>query len=551
MNGSERAVGYVNDVLNGDVPAPELVRLACQRFADDLERPDLVFDSAEADRHVRNIEKLPHVKGRWAGKPITLEPWQCFWVCNIFGWFWKATNLRRFRQAYVQVPRKNGKSLTAILIALEMFAADNEGGAEVYLGATSQEQAKDLLFLPARRIVEKCEKFRDHFGIEVNASTLVIPETFGQLKSVIRKPDDGYNPHCAVVDEYHEHETDDQWSTFDTGMGSREQPLLLTVTTAGSNLGGPCKEYRDDCARILHGEQVDSRFVLIYEPDEDDDWSDEAVLRKVNPNIGVSVSEDYLIDQLAQARRSASKQNAFRTKHLNQWVGAKVAWMNMLAWQRQKRDTLLDDYRACPAYLGLDLASKRDVAAVSAVVPQGDEYVTFQWFFAPEAAADDNDKYREYQTAGVLELTPGNATDYGRIEDKLSELAGFFDIRGVGFDQWQAQYMAQRLMERGLPMTEFPHQVRTMSDPMKEVEALVLDRRLWHDGNPAMTWMMGNVMAKADAKENVYPTKANPNDPRCKIDGVVALIMAMGLALREKNEGSIDDWLNDPVAFPA
>jgi len=549
MTGSERARQYVDDVLAGRLDVPELVRLACQRFIDDLTRPEFVFDAAKADAAVGNIEQLPHVKGRWSGDHIKLEPWQCFWVASIFGWTWAETGYRRFRYAYAQIPRKNGKSLTAIAIALQFFAADDEQGAEVYLGATSEAQARDLLFLPTRRMVETCPQFRKFYGIEVNASTLVIGSSFSRLKSVIRKPDDGYNPHCAVVDEYHEHETDAQWSTFDTGMGSREQPLLLTVTTAGSNLGGPCKEYRDDCERILKSGGGDSTFALIYEPDETDAWDDPATLRKVNPNIGVSVSEAYLLDQLDQARRSASKQNAFRTKHLNQWVGAKVAWMNMLAWQRQKRAMDPEQYRARPAYLGIDLASKKDVAAVAVIVPDGDAYATFQWYYAPEAAALDNEKYRELATAGVLALTPGSATDYGEIEAKLEELAALFDIRQVGFDQWQAQYLAQRLMERGLPMTEFPHQVRTFSDPMKEIEALVLDRRLWHDGNKATTWMMGNVMGKADAKENIYPTRSRPHDPACKIDGVVAMVMAMGLAMRARETGTIDDWLNNPVAM--
>jgi phage terminase large subunit-like protein len=225
------------------------------------------------------------------------------------------------------------------------------------------------------------------------------------------------------------------------------------------------------------------------------------------------------------------------------WVGAKVAWMNMVCWQRQYRPQKLEDFAGRPAWLGLDLASKKDVAAIGIIIPEGSAYNAFVKLYAPEAAAEDNEIYRKYQTAGELVLTPGSATDYGFIENDLAELATHLDVQAVGFDEWQAQYLAQRMMERGMEMESFPHQVRTMSDPMKELEALVLDGRLWHNGNSALNWMMGNVMVRQDAKDNIFPTKSNPADPRCKIDGVVALIMAMGLAVREREEGSMDDWL--------
>jgi len=550
MDGTTRAIQYADGVLDGSIAAPELVKLACRRFVADRERDDITFREDVANDAIENIELLEHVKGRWQGEPVRLEPWQCFIVANLFGFVWKGTKRRRFRYGYIQVPRKNGKSFLAICIALQLFAADDEPGAEVYLGATGQDQARDLLFLPAKRIAEQCKEFREHYGIEVNASTLVIPDSFSRLKSVIKKPDDGYSPHGVVIDEYHEHEDASQFDTFNTGMGAREQPLMLVTTTAGSNLAGPCKEYRDDCVRVLEGQPGDSRFVMIFEPDVDDEWDDPDVLRKVNPNIGVSVSEAYLLDQLEQARASASLQNAYRTKHLNQWVGAKVAWMNMLAWQRQKRTLDMDDFKARPAFLGIDLASKKDVAAVAILtsLPDGN-HVTFQRFYAPESAAEDNEKYRRWERSGHMVLTPGAATDYATIEADIAALADHFDVRGVAFDNWQAQYLAQRLMERGLPMEEFPHQVRTMSDPMKELEAMVLDDQLVHDGNPVMTEHMGYVAAKADAKDNIYPNKSNPNDPRCKIDGVVALIMAVGLMTREREMGSLDDWLTDPVAM--
>jgi phage terminase large subunit-like protein len=547
VDGVSRANQYVDGVLGGSICAPKLVRLACERYKRDLRDKRFRFDADSANGAISNIEKLPHVKGKWQGRPLKLEPFQCFIVANLFGFKWAETGLRRFREAYLQQPRKNGKTTLIIGIALVLFGPDMEPGAEVYLGATGQDQARRLLYQPARYMVDRCPKFKDRFGIETAQSAMTIPENFSRLMAVIGKPDDGDSPHAGIVDEWHEHETSDQYDTFATGMGAREQPMLIVITTAGSNLGGPCKEHRDDCVKILEGHaESDSRFILIYEPDEDDAWDDPATLRKVNPNIGVSVSEAYLLDQLEQAKRSATKQNTFKTKHLNCWVGARTAWMNMLAWQRQKREMRLEDFAGSDAWLAIDLASKKDVAAINVLIPDGRDFVTFSRFYAPEAAAEENEKYREYATGGWLTLTPGSATDYGEIENEIDRLARILNVREAGFDPWQAQMLMQRLSVRGMPVVEFPHQVRTFSDPMKEIEALALDRRLWHDGNPCMTWMVSNCTAKVDAKDNIYPRKERDAE---KIDGLVALIMSMGLAMRARDEGDFDDWLANPVGF--
>jgi phage terminase large subunit-like protein len=219
--------------------------------------------------------------------------------------------------------------------------------------------------------------------------------------------------------------------------------------------------------------------------------------------------------------------------------------MNMLAWKRQQRkDMVLEDYAGKRAWLGVDLASKKDLAAISILIPDGNDYVTFYEFFAPEAAADENIQYRNL--SDWITFTPGSATDYEYIEERLRQLATTLEIAEISFDPWQAQYLMQRMLAEGMPVMEFPHQVRTMSDPMKEVEALVLDGRLWHN-NPVMDWMMSNVVTKADAKENIYPTKAQKNDDKSKIDGVVALIMAMGRFLAAEDAGDFDEFLANPI----
>jgi phage terminase large subunit-like protein len=543
------ALQYALDVTEGRILTGRLTRLACQRFLNDLKRDDIWFDEVAANRECNFIERLPHVKGKWAAKKetIKLEPWQSFAECNLYGWKWKRNNLRRFRESYEEVARKNAKSTRLAGRALYMFCEDGEFGAEVYSGATSEKQAYEV-FRPAHQMVKRTPKLQRHYDIEAPVKSLYIVSNGSRFEPLIGKPGDGASPSFAVVDEYHEHPSDDLYETMLTGMGAREQPLISAITTAGSNLSGPCYEKRLDAIKVLEGTVVDdSLFVLIYTIDEDDQWDDPECLVKANPNLDVSVSRDFLLTQLDKARRSASLQNAFRTKHLNQWVGSKVAWMNMLAWQRQKMPCVLQDFSGKRAWLSVDLNSKIDLAAIGILIPDGNKFRVFAEFFVPETAAENNDTYRMYREH--LTVTPGNATDYGFIEERLKQLAAILDVQEVAFDQWQAQYLAQRMISQGMNMVEFPHQVRTMSDPMKELEALVLDGRLTHDGNPILTWNMANTVCKSDAKENIYPTKERPHDDKCKIDGVVALIMAMGRYLATEDQGGFDDFLANPVRF--
>ncbi|HEK1349016.1 TPA: terminase large subunit [Pseudomonas aeruginosa] len=555
MTPSDIARQYASDVVSGGIVACRYVKLACQRFLNDLDRQGdddwpYVFDEAKADRAVKFMQLMPHTKGKWSASKSKLmfEPWQVFIEANIFGWVKKDTGKRRFREAYEEIPRKNGKSARLAARGIYLFAADGESGAEVYSGATTEKQAFEV-FRPAWMMAHKLENLRNRFGIELsgnqkNPGPMFVMEDMSKFETVIGNPGDGASPHAALVDEYHEHDTDALVDTMQTGMGAREQPLLSIITTAGSNLGGPCYEKRRDVIRILEGQTIDETiFGIIYTIDEDDPWDAPASLIKANPNYGVSVFPDFLLAQLQQAKRSASKQNAFRTKHLNQWVGARTVWMNMLAWQRQKRDFTIADMAGCRCWMALDLASKKDVAALVMLFEKAGQFYCTPRFYAPEAAAEENEKYQNFALEGHLVLTPGSMTDYAFIEADILDLAKQIDLQDSAFDDWQANYLITRLSNTSIPVVDFNQTVKNMSDPMKEVEARVIARTLWHDGNPVMTWMMGNVAAKIDAKENIYPRKENDNDPNCKIDGPVALIMAMGRALVAGVDDG-DDFMN-------
>lgn len=551
MTYTKSATQWAKSVVSGKEIRCRFVQLACKRFLDDLKKTrrkrgwTYYYDEEEAERRCAWLECLPHVKGKWAahGDTLKLSPWQAFIVCNLFGWKSVKTGFRRFREAYSELPRKNGKSLLAAGIGLNMFTSDDEYGAEVYSGATSEKQAWEV-FRPAKQICQRTDELREAYDVEVNAKSLVILSQGNRFEPIIGNPGDGASPSCAIVDEFHEHKSGDLVDTMVTGMGAREQPLLFVITTAGSDFGGPCREKRDDLIRILEGTVTDETvFGIIFTIDEDDRWDTEQALRKANPNYGVSVNREFLLSELAKARRSATKQNAFKTKHLNLWVGAKASWMNMLAFQVCKRPRLkMAKFHGQRAWLGVDLASRVDVASVAILIPQGERVHAFYRHYLPEDTVYQetrNDRYKAWAESGVLETTPGDVIDFDVIEDDLKDLASQLEIVEVAFDPFQATQFSTHMMDEGFDMIEVRPTVLNFSEPMKELEALILQKKFLYDGDPVLTWMMGNVVAKLDKKDNIYPDKERPEN---KIDGVVATIMAMNRWMAEKDDQMPADY---------
>lgn len=554
---SESAKAYARNVVAGKVPAGKFVKLACQRFLDDLKRKGkdwpYTFDAARADRAIRFMQLMPHTKGKWSAKKERLEfqPWQCFIEANIFGWVVKGTGLRRFRKAYEEEPRKNGKSIRLAARGLYLFAADGESGAEVYSGATTEKQAHEI-YRPAWQMVNKLPALRERFGIDQsgnpkNPGPMFKLEDMSKFEPLVGKPGDGSSPHAALIDEYHEHDSDHMVDAMETGMGAREQPLLSIITTAGTNINSPCYEFRRDVIAILEGRAQDETiFGIIYGIDEGDDWQDPASLVKANPNFGVSVFPEFLLAQLEQAKRSATKQSAFRTKHLNEWIGARAAWMNMAAWSRQASRFTIADCAGWRCWIALDLASRKDLAALVMLFERDGVWRVLARFWAPESAAEENERYRKFAMTGDLTLTPGNMTDFAFIEEEVLSLAPQVDLQGVAVDPYQAAYLISRLETHGIEAVSYGNTVLNMSAPMKEVEGLILDGKLYHDGNPLLTWTMGNVAMKKDAKDNVFPRKEHEGED-CKIDGAVALIMAKGLAGQADDSAGFDDFLRNPL----
>ena len=313
-------------------------------------------------------------------------------------------------------------------------------------------------------------------------------------------------------------------------MGARTQPLSLIVSTAGDNLAGPCRADWLDCQNILEGTVKDEQvFAVIYTIDPDVDWTSEAALRMANPNYDISVTGEFLMAQQTQAINSPRHQGHFKTKHLNIWVQARDAFINMQRWAECKVTGLkLSDLFGKRCVIGMDLASKIDLTALVLVFPlENGRYAMFGKYYLPEETVEqpENQHYRTWHAAGHLTATEGNATDYFHVLDDIKELAAMFDVQEIAYDPYNATMLVTALQNENLPMVEFGQTVLNMSEPMKQVEALIKDRKIEHDGDPVMEWAMSNVTAQLDRKDNIYPTKERPEN---KIDPFVALCLAMG-----------------------
>lgn len=542
---AQRAIGYAQAVVSGTVPAAKPTIGACRRFLEDLGRDwRYYFDHGAANRACGFIEMLPHIKGVWARKRerIRLEDWQCFIIANVFGWLDRDTGLRRFRTSYVEVPRKNAKSTLAAGVGLYALALDGEPGAEVYSAATTREQAK-IVWDVAKSMCKKRTDMCDALGIEPRAHALWIEDAASVFRALSADGEtlDGLNIHCAIVDELHAHPNRKVWDVIETGTGSRSQPLIFAITTAGSNRAGICYEQRDYVLKLLNGAADDpTYFGIIYTIDEGDDWTTETAWRKANPNLGVSVAIDDLARKAYKAQQQSSATNNFLTKHLDVWVNADTAWMDMRAWDRCRKPLDIRDFEGRDCYIGLDLASKIDIASIGYWFPplDGGKHTVFHVGFLPSEAIEnsDNSQYAGWAMDGHLVETDGVMTDQERIKEQILEDCRRFNVRGIGVDPFQAVKLMGELNDLNVPVMEYRQTVLNLSEPMKDLEALVLAEHIQIPDDPCLTWMASNVVCHTDAKDNVYPRKEIAAN---KIDGIVALIMARGMALRDESQPSI------------
>ncbi|MEV5030999.1 terminase large subunit [Sphingobium sp. LMC3-1-1.1] len=533
------AVDYAEGVVAGSIVACEQIRQSCQLFLDDIDGDEWEFKPKAVERVCKFIQLLPHSKGTWASKreTIKLEPWQVWILAGIFGFLDPETGLRKVTEGFLLIPRKNGKSTFAAGIGLYMAFLDGEAGAEVWIGANSMDQA-DACFQPARQMALRSPDLIEATGIEVLAKSIFSPGDGSFVRSMIGKPGDGSNPHCAILDEAHENDSSEQYDTMKTGMGARTQPLLLTITTAGFNVAGPCRQLQVDAENVLAGNvRKPNLFAAIFTIDKDDDWTDFEVWKKANPNFGVALSERYLQDQFADALNQPSKKAALLTKHLNVWENSTSGWLDIRAWSACRSDKSLADLTGKPAFVGIDVSTQTDLSALVLCVMDGNLPHFFPFFFLPEGAVQGSknaDAYRSWSSSGHILLTPGNATDFSSIKEQFAKLVGQFHIKGVAYDPWQGHQLAQEIQDQypNIDVRKFAQNVGNYNPVMLEFEALVADNKLRHSDNPCMNWMAGNVSIKANSANHLFPNKPDKQH-HLKIDGIVAALMAYGMKMNE------------------
>ena len=534
---------YVRDVLSGEQVACRWVRLACERHVRDQEEGEergLYFDDQTAREAISFFRLLKHSKGEWAGRPLTLEPWQQFVVASLLGWR-RTDGTRRYRTAYLEVARKNGKTTLAAGLGLYLMLADGEPGAEVYSVATKRDQAR-LSHGEATRMAKSSPAIRRM--VNVYRDNIHIVDTASKFEPLGADADtmDGLNVHAALVDEVHAHKTRTVWDVIETATGARRQPLMLAITTSGYNRQSLCWQLHEYSQQVLDGViEDDSWFGMIYTLDEDDDWEDETLWPKANPNLGVSKKWDDMRRKAARAREMPAALNAFQRLELDIWTQAETKWIPWQHWQACGAAVDADGMRGRICYGGLDLSSNIDVSAFLLVFPpqgNGDQYQVLSRFWIPEEAMVERSRrdrvpYDAWVRQGLITATPGNVIDYAWILDQIDQDAQAYDIREVAFDRWGATKIATELMERGGEdwLVQFGQGYVSMSPAMRELERLILEHKLAHGNNPVLTWMANNLVVRTDPAGNIKPDKEKSIE---KIDGMVALVMALDRALRHE-----------------
>jgi len=504
---------------------------------------DSHYDKAAADYAVRFIECLAHTKGTWAGKPFELIDWQERIIRDLFGVL-KPNGYRQFNTAYIEIPKKNGKSELAAAVALLLTCGDGEERAEVYGCAADRQQAA-IVFDVAADMVRMCPALNKRVKILTSQKRIVYVPTnsFYQVLSAEAYSKHGFNIHGVVFDELHTQPNRKLFDVMTKGSGdARMQPLYFLITTAGTDTNSICYEQHQKAQDILEGRKIDKTFYpVIYGAPDDADWTSPEVWKNSNPSLGETIGMDKVEAACESAKQNPGEENAFRQLRLNQWVKQTVRWMPMHKWDACKVDfdeSLLEG-RVC--YGGLDLSSTTDITAFVLVFPPTDEddhYYILPYFWLPEETLDlrvrrDHVPYDLWQRQGFLMTTEGNVVHYGFIENFIDELGTRFNIREIAFDRWGAVQMSQNLEGLGFTLVQFGQGYRDMSPPTKELMKLTLEQKIAHNGHPVLRWNMDNIFIKRDPAGNIKPDKEKSTE---KIDGTVATIMALDRAIRCGND---------------
>ena len=524
-----------------------------------------VYDKSAADYAVAFIENLCHTKGTWAGKPFELIDWQEQIIRDLFGTL-KPNGYRQFNTAYIEIPKKQGKSELAAAVALLLTCGDGEERAEVYGCAADRQQAA-IVFDVAADMVRMCPALSKRVKILASQKRLIYTPTnsFYQVLSAEAYSKHGFNIHGVVFDELHTQPNRKLFDVMTKGSGdARMQPLYFLITTAGTDTHSICYETHQKAKDIIEGRKIDPTFYpVIYGADESDDWTDPKVWKKANPSLDITVGIDKVKAACESAKQNPGEENAFRQLRLNQWVKQAVRWMPMEKWDKCAFSVDEDELEGRDCYGGLDLSSTTDITSFVLVFPpslggaasvprlgdgfatsccpppdKDDKYIILPYFWIPEdnltlRVNRDHVPYDVWERQGYLQTTEGNVVHYGFIEQFIEKLGERFNIREIAFDRWGAVQMVQNLEGMGFTVVPFGQGFKDMSPPTKELMKLVLEQKIAHGGHPVLRWNMDNIYIRTDPAGNIKADKEKSTE---KIDGAVATIMALDRAIRCGND---------------
>lgn len=505
-----------------------------------------MFDEKKAERVVKFINNLKHTKGVWHGVPFDLLPWQDKIIKDIFGNV-KDNGFRQYNTAYVEIPKKNGKSEIAAAVALYLTCADNEWGAEVY-GCAADRQQASIVFDVAVDMVDQCPALKKRIKPVISQKRLLyIPlGSFYQVLSSEAFSKHGLNVHGVIFDELHAQPNRELYDVMTKGSGdARMQPLFFLITTAGTDRNSICYEVHQKAEDILRGKKHDRTFYpVIYGIKDGEDWSLEENWYKANPSLGHTIPIEKVRDAFNSAKENPAEENIFRQLRLNQWVKQSVRWMPMDVWNKCSFEVDIEKLKGKECYGGLDLSSTNDITAFVLVfppIPGDDKYYVLAYFWIPEdnlklRVKRDHVPYDIWKKQGFLKTTEGNVIHYGFIENFIDELGTKFNIKEIAFDRWGAVQMVQNLDGLGFTVIPFGQGYKDMSPPTKELMKITLEKKIAHGGHPVLSWMMDNIFVRTDPAGNIKPDKEKSTE---KIDGAVALIMALDRAIRHEAKESV------------
>lgn len=543
---SDIARRYARRVVDGAAPACEHVRAVCRRALHEWQHPPrgLRWSPQSVARVCEFVELLPEIKGARAGQCLQLSDWQVFLLAQTFGWL-RDNGQRRYRRCYIEVPRGNGKSTLSAAVGLYMLCADGEPGAECYSFAVTRDQAR-IVFDTAREMARRSSHLQSALGVTVSQHNLHVLATASKFEPRSSDADslEGLNTHFACIDELHAHKSRSVYDVVETSMGKRTNNLLWVITTAGVDRSSVCYELHRHVRAIAAGQIADDQqFGLVYTIDPGDDWTSEGAVVKANPNYGVSVMPDVVRSLQAKAMAVPSAQASFRTRHLNEWVSARETWLDMRAWESCADPAMaMDDFAGEPCWIGVDLAERTDISCAAFVFRSfsgnGDPvFHAFVRHYLPRQTIErgENAHYRGWHAAGWITASGDASTDQRRIRDDIIAAADRHSVQAVLYDPAYASQMIRELQDAGVPCIAMRPSVLNYSEPMKTLEALVLERRFRHNGDPVLAWMAANVAVRRDDKDNVYPVKESYS---AKIDGIIAIISALAGASQAPAESA-------------